>query len=287
MRAKFDSKRIITALAAIVVVLLGRPAGAAPTNHADDTATSASECLIVYPLDQASSEQGSRYLFYGNAFFINEDGYLMTAAHVVSAFRKGGQPYVLVGPKGGPHHLVQADLVAADWAHDVAVLRATPNPFGSDYGVRALPLTLDRPTTGKNLLVLSLRPADQQNANTSETLMEDHESGKLLSFEFSQGETEGTDRELFAVSQPIVPGQSGSPVVAADSGEVVGVVLGRWLRPGVISLATAADPVAAAPGAALPIHYAIALLRDRGITWQTVSASAAARAKHSASGRRE
>jgi TonB family protein len=273
MQAKVGSKRIVTALAAIVFIFFGRPAGAAPTNRADDTTLSASECLIVYPLDQSSSDQGARYLFYGNAFFINDDGYLMTAAHVVSAFRKGGQPYVLVGSRSGPHHLVEANLVAADWAHDVAVLRATPNPFSSDYGVRALPLTLDRPETGKNLVVHSLRPADQQNADTSETLMEDRENGKLLSFEFSQGETAGTDRELLAVSQPIVPGQSGSPVVSADSGEVVGVVLGRWLRPGVISLATAADPVAAAPGAALPIHYAIALLHERGIAWQTVSAA--------------
>lgn len=272
MLARPGIKPSVIALAAIALILSCRPAGAAPTNSGDNTATSASECLIVYPLDQVSSEQGARYLFYGNAFFINEDGYLMTAAHVVSAFRKGGQPYVLVGPRSGPHHLVQASLVAADWAHDVAVLRATPNPFEAGYGVRALPLTIERQATGKNLLVLSLRPADQQNANSSEALMEDHESGKLLSFEFSQGEAEGTDRELLAMSQAIVPGQSGSPVVAADSGEVVGVVLGRWLRPGVISLATAADPIAAAPGAALPIHYAIALLHERGIAWQTVSA---------------
>lgn len=275
MFARLGIKPIVIAMATIAFFLPCHPARAAATNTANDTATSstsASECLIVYPLDQASSEQGARYLFYGNAFFINDDGYLMTAAHVVSAFRKGGQPYVLVGSPSGPHHLVQADLVAADWAHDVAVLRATPNPFTKDYGVRALPLTMERPATGKNLVVHSLRPADQQNANSSETLMEDRESGKLLSFEFSQGETDGTDRELLAVSQPIVPGQSGSPVVAADSGEVVGVVLGRWLRPGVISLATAADPIAAAPGAVLPIHYAIALLHERGIAWQTVSA---------------
>jgi outer membrane biosynthesis protein TonB len=272
MFARRVIKSSVIALATFACIFFCHPAGAAPASGASNAVTSASECLIVYPLDQLSPEQGSRYLFYGNAFFINDDGYLMTAAHVVSAFRKGGQPYVLVGPKGGPRHLVQAELVAADWAHDVAVLRATPNPFASDYGVRALPLTIQRQATGNNLLVLSLLPHDQQNANTAETLKEDHESGKLLSFQFSQGETEGTDRELLAVSQPIVPGQSGSPVLAADSGEVVGVVLGRWLRPGVMSLATSADPVAAAPGAVLPIHYAVALLHEWGIAWQTVAA---------------
>src|SRR5271154_4129336 len=102
MQARPGIIRTVIVLAAIALIFSCRSAGAAPTNGANDAATSASECLIVYPLDQVSSEQGARYLFYGNAFFINEDGYLMTAAHVVSAFRKGGQPYVLVGSKGGP-----------------------------------------------------------------------------------------------------------------------------------------------------------------------------------------
>ena len=270
-RAKLGIKRIVTMLAAVAFLSCPRPVGATAATGADYDATSASECLIVYPLDQFQSAQGSRYVFYGNGFFINKDGYLLTAAHVVGAFRDGGQPYVLVGPKGGPHHLVQATLVAADWAHDVAVLRATPNPIGTGDGVTFLPMTLDKPGAGKNLLVLSMHPYDQQNANSSEAPLEVRSSGKLLSFEFAEGETEGTGRELFSVSQPIVPGQSGSPALSADSHEVIGVVLGRWLRPGVISLATAADPAAPAPGAVLPIHYAVALLHERGIAWESAS----------------
>lgn len=279
LRIKLALKELFIALAAATLLCSAKPAGATtqPTgiSAAEDTsATSASECMIVYPLDQHPDAQGARYVFYGNGFFVNSDGYLVTAAHVVGSFRDGGQPYVLVGPKGGPHHLVPAELIAADWGHDVAVLRATPNPFSSDSGLRFFPLTIQRPAMGKDLVVLSLRPEDQQNANSAEAPLADRESGKLLSAQFSQGETEGTGRELFAVSQPIEPGQSGSPVLAADSHEVVGVVLGRWLRPGVISLATAADPAASAPGAVLPIHYAVALLHEHGIAWETVPAAA-------------
>lgn len=273
LRAKLGIKPTAIALATIALIFCCHPSGAAASG-ADDAAASASECLIVYPLDQPPSAQDSRYLFYGNGFFINEDGYLITAAHVVSAFREGGQPYVLVGPKDGPHRLVQASLVAADWAHDVAVLRATPNPFSGGDGVRFLPLAVERPVTGKNLVLLSLHPLDPLNADSSQAVLEDRVSGTFLSAQFSEGETQGTDRELFAVSQRVVPGQSGSPVVAADSHEVVGIVLGRWLRPGVISLATTAGPIASSPGAVLPIHYAIALLRERGIVWQTLSAQA-------------
>jgi outer membrane biosynthesis protein TonB len=263
----------------MALFLSARPAGATTPAETsapgeDTSATAASECLIVYPLDQHPDAAGARYIYYGNGFFVNGDGYLVTAGHVVSSFRNGGEPYVLVGPKNGPHHLVPAELVAADWAHDVAVLRATPNPFAKDYGVRFFPLTTQRPATGKDLLVLSLRPIDQENANSAEAPLANRESGKLLSVEFAQGETPGTGRELLAMSQSIQPGQSGSPVLAADSHEVVGVVLGRWLRPGVISLSNTADPAASAPGAVLPIHYAVALLHEHGIAWQTVAAAA-------------
>src|SRR5215471_4593728 len=53
-------------------------------------------CPVVYALDETPSEKGYHYLFYGNAFFINEDGYLVTAAHLLNSFRDGGQPHVLV-----------------------------------------------------------------------------------------------------------------------------------------------------------------------------------------------
>lgn len=259
------------ALAAISLILFSRATSAAPGDMTDDATMAASICPIVFPLDGFPSTEGYRYLFYGNAFFINEDGYLVTAGHVVSAFRNGGQPYILVGPPAGPHRLLQASLVAADWAHDVAVLRATPNPFAGNYGVKFLPLTAERPAVGKNLLLLSLHPSDPQNADSSETPLEDRLSGEILNYRFSPGETEGADREMLVVSQSVVPGQSGSPVVAADSKEVIGVVLGQWLRPDVIALAATANPTSSSPGAVLPIHYAIALLHERGISWQSAS----------------
>jgi hypothetical protein len=68
---------------------------------ADETALSAAICPIVYPVDQSPSTRGYHYLFYGNGFFINEQGYLLTAAHVLSQLH-GGQPYILLRQAAGP-----------------------------------------------------------------------------------------------------------------------------------------------------------------------------------------
>src|SRR5262245_34084555 len=100
---------------AVTVLGYGRVAATATSEKpADDTALLASICPVVYPLDQFPTERGYGYLFFGNAFFINEEGYLVTAAHVLDSFRDGGQPYILVNTPGGPRRLQKAELVAED-----------------------------------------------------------------------------------------------------------------------------------------------------------------------------
>jgi len=71
-----------------------------------------------------------------------------------------------------------------------------------------------------------------------------------------------------------VPGQSGSPVLSANSREVVGIVVGQWLRPTLIHFGTTAKPLMTSPAAALRTHYAIALLARHGITWHAALVSA-------------
>jgi len=274
---RFHFKLAVMSLAGIVSIFYQIPAGAAPDSSADDTALSAAVCPIVYPLDQFPTAQGYRYFFYGNAFFINEDGYLITAAHVVSSFRDGGRPHILVGPPGGPHRLQEADLVAEDSEHDVAVLRATPNPFAGQHSIAFLPLTTERPSPGKAVLAVSLRPADPYDSHTYEEPVEEGLKGQVIDYQFTREEDVkgGAESELLLFNQKVVPGQSGSPLLAADSHEVVGIVVGQWLRPTVIRFTTTAQPLVTSPGAALRIHYAIALLRQHGIAWHAASAVAA------------
>jgi len=71
----------------------------------------------------------------------------------------------------------------------------------------------------------------------------------------------------------VLLGQSGAPVVTADSHEVVGLVDGRWLHPG--ETGNADEPMTPTLGAAVRIHYALALLQEKGIAWQTAAAASA------------
>jgi hypothetical protein len=113
----------------------GLGAGTAANDPADDSSLGAAVCPLVYRLDESPSGRGYRYSFFGNAFFINEQGDLLTAAHVLETFRNGGQPSILLARSNQPPELLPVTVVAADLKDDVAILRATPNPFASHYRV--------------------------------------------------------------------------------------------------------------------------------------------------------
>jgi TonB family protein len=223
-------------------------------------------CPVVYPLDETPSEKGYHYLFYGNAFFINEDGYLITAAHLLHSFQDGGQPHVLVELPSGQRHLLKADVVATDWEHDVAILRAKPNPFEGGHRVAFLPLATDRLDPAKHVFSISLRPSRLQEAYTFDAPLQERSEGDVLSYQYTKTES-GRELELLLYSQKVIPGQSGSPVISEETGETVGFIEGRWLHPTAIPSVTSAEQIDPSPGAAVRIHYAISLLQAHGIPW--------------------
>jgi outer membrane biosynthesis protein TonB len=267
---KLNRKMIVKTLSAIACFLWLSATQAAFGKLADDVVLSAAICPIVYPVDRSPSDRGYRYLFYGNGFFINEQGYLITAAHVLSQLH-GGQPYILLRPPTGPPQFVLATLVGLDRDHDVAILRATPNPFEGRYEVGFLPLACHWPMRGRAVLAASLDPSKPLDAHTLDTSVDDRSPGELFDFQFSQLERGRSDTELFLFNHQVRRGQSGAPVVSGESQEVVGFVEGQWLRSSLIPLAVTGDQGTPGVGAAVPIHYAIALLQQRGIPWHTAS----------------
>jgi hypothetical protein len=237
----------------------------------------------VYQADRLPSARGYRYLFYGNGFFVDGKGYVLTAAHVLSQLH-GGQPYLLLRTSSGTLSFVQAAVVAVDSDHDVALLLASPNPFEGHYAVSPLPLSPEGPQLGRKVLAAAVRPANPRDSYTLEPTLEERPVGDVLSFEFSQLEKGRADTELAIFNDSIQPGESGAPVISPDSGGVVGLVEGEWLRDAntlrvstkqaVTPLPPANHQTVSIPGAVIPIHYAIALLQQKHIPWRTTSYSA-------------
>jgi S1-C subfamily serine protease len=258
------------------VILL---ASTGPDGPDDNSSLTAALCPIVYQLDQSASARGYHYSFFGNAFFINEHGYLLTVAHVLDTFRDGGQPYILVNRPESPPLLLQVTVVAVDSPHDVAILRATPNPFAGKFRVAFMPLASYAAVPGQFVLALSLHPARPENAQSFQSPVEDRSPGEVLSYESAQLDKSAAAAQVFLLSHPVTPGQSGSPVLSLDSHAVLGLVEGRWLHSNAVSIARFMGVTSCVPGAAIPIHYAISLLQDKGISWHAVQMPSSVAAK--------
>jgi TonB family protein len=260
----------------IVFLLLAAPATIAASEK-PESATPLSSAIspIVYPVDQSPSERGFHYIFYGNGFFINKEGYLLTAAHVLSQLR-AAQPYLLLRTPMAPPRLVRAVVVAVDPDHDVALLRATPNPFEGRYQVSFLRLASQRPNVTREVLADALRPSRLKNPYTFDALQEDRPAGEVLEYRFTQLYRGQPDTEIFLFSHDVLLGDSGAPVVSGDSQEVVGLIEGRWLHGGgTMARAIPLQKQSSGLGAVVPVHYAIALLQQQGIAWQGVPEASA------------
>jgi len=270
VRANVNYKFGLLGLAAIAWLVLPSGAPVVAEAPAGDAALSAAVCPIVYPVDQSASPRGAHFLFYGNGFFINKEGYLLTVAHVLSQLH-GGQPYVLLRASSGPPRIVQAALAAIDRDHDIAILRVTPNPFEGNYDVSFLPVSYDPQQRGEPVLAAARRPLKPKDAYATEALVEERSPAEIYDFQFSQLDKGRSDTELFLFNHQVQFGQSGAPIVSVNSGEVIGLVEGQWLRSSLVPLTTAVSQGDPGVGAAIPIHYAIALLQQKGIAWQTAS----------------
>ncbi|HTP69800.1 MAG TPA: serine protease [Dongiaceae bacterium] len=226
-------------------------------------------CPVVYPLDESTGARGVHYTFYGNAFFINEDGYLLTAAHVLSDFLNGGQPSILVRRPEAPPRLLKVDLVATDPVHDIAILRAVPNPFQAKYAIAFLPLATDKPVPGTAVLTAALRPSRLRDPQSFDAPREERSPAEVLQYTTSKLDKNQSEAELFLFDHEVERGQSGAPVLAQDKEAVLGIVEGQWLRGvSVRNLSSSGSPPSNI-GAAIPVTYALPLLEAHRITWHT------------------
>jgi hypothetical protein len=266
-----NPKRVVY-WAVVACVVCG--VAAARMSVASDAGFASAICPIVYPVDETPSGHGYQYAFYGNAFFISREGYLITAAHVLHSFNNGGQPHILVQRNDAPPVMLNADVIVVDKEHDVAVLRATPNPFKGNYRVGILPLGEETPARGDGVVVAALRPS-RRRPHSFETELQDRSAARVVDYQSSQLEKGLGDTELLLFNHEVILGQSGAPVLSADAHDVVGFIEGQWLRPAA-GLAAQMEQGATSIGAAVPIRYAIAVLKEKGISWRADTEKSAA-----------
>lgn len=266
MRRIFLATMILVALGGWFIRDFCKDAEARPANE-----ITAAICPVVYSLDESSAARGYRYIFYGNAFFIDKEGYLLTAAHVLTDFRNGGQPQILLRLPEAPPHLVKVEVVATDAQHDVAVLRAVPNPFQGKYQVAFLPLRATKPAQGSTVLAEALRPAHLKDPHTFDAPQEDESSADVLQYTSIALDKGQLNAELFLFSHEVLRGQSGAPILSRDTHEVVGLVEGQWLHGIPLPSLTSPDQRGTTIGAGVPITYALPLLEQQHVAWQTLS----------------
>ena len=146
----------------------------------------------------------------GTGFFINDE-YVLTVNHVVEAYR--GIPIELRLWNG---EAVEAEVVARDTIHDLALLRIDPNAV-EHYKIPKLNLETD-PQIGETVFIIG---SPHMYYNT------------MAKGIFSRGSTLGRNsrwlwkREVYFIDVTTMKGNSGSPVFNVELG-VIGIVSGTY-----------------------------------------------------------
>ena len=210
---------------------------------------------VVQLLAIGPGQRGENRECSATGFFVNEEGYILTNAHVVEEGQRclartpGARILAkLSGPGSTTATAVSCDVVALDDLHDLAVIK-TERPLGID-------------TTGDQKRFVYLDPSNV-DADTPVTVT-GHPSfvwqpltqrGKVIrrdALRLSERLAEAS--EVIVVNIPLRPGNSGSPVYLEAGKGVIGVVERQ-------------DPMRPTHTVAVPIRYAIELLNRHSVRW--------------------
>jgi len=236
-------------LASLVCVCLALRAAAQDPKASDLAARAVVELLAVGPAENQNNRECG-----GTGFFVNEQGYILTNAHVVDDAerclgRGRGTKMMarLAAPGKTTANAVSCDPVGVDRAHDVAVLKIE-RPLNASPPGEPLPflrLSLSEVTNGAAVTVAGY-PLFAWNAIT--------QSGKVsrrANQRLSKSSPESS--EVLVLNISLRPGNSGSPVYLDSGGGVVGVVEGRE---------------SSSETLAVPVRYAVELLNHLKVEWR-------------------
>lgn len=136
----------------------------------------------------------------GTGFYISGGGWLLTNEHVV-------HDATSVDVRGADGIIRPAEVVKADVAGDVAVLRVQTSP------AKWLPLAPQEGTMGAAVFTIGFPDTDVQGVEPKFT------DGRISSLSGIRD-----DRDHYQITVPAQPGNSGGPLVDVKTGTVVGIV---------------------------------------------------------------
>ena len=184
-------------------------------------------------------------------FLVNEDGYILTNAHVVDDARRclaASLRGKIVAKYGQPisraAQVVSCDVVAVDEDHDLAILK-TEKPLPSEAGESSLALSTSAVPDGTRVAVTG-HPAFTWQPRTFQGMVVGRAALAL-------NDRSNRQSDVLTIDIDLQRGASGSPVYL-ESGAVVGIVERK-------------RPAQPAQTVAVPIGYAIRLLDLYGIRW--------------------
>jgi S1-C subfamily serine protease len=241
----------------------------------------------------------------GTGFFVNSDGYVVTACHVIQQGRRIAEQ-VQAGNKQigaglaqpntenmrGNFALVEFDEIDADEQHDLALLKLKRNPFkgevtsGFAVGGKEVPLLFDtvtispkRPKDG-TAVGISGYPLDTNVLVTNNGFMAtswESEIQELPVPGIPQTFSLPQIADVYLADVEVNPGNSGAPVYSIEDGAVIGVCRGSKLAPvrdqagEVVSIVGQNLFYSSGLTIVVPARYVIDLLKKNGLSWSEVS----------------
>lgn len=165
---------------------------------------------------------------YGTGFVVREDGYVVTALHVVrkaesrlSEIRASGKQVVVCLNTPGSYECKEVEVIGTDDRNDLALLKIK-RPKGA-APLRALSLTAETPTKDTEVWAAGYPERDARKLAVASGKFA---GGNLPNDTLAENGVTSHDRSLWLAEMMIENGESGGPVYLRN-GSVIGVMVTR------------------------------------------------------------
>jgi serine protease Do len=171
----------------------------------------------------------------GTGFLVTPEGYFVTAAHVLQEYKpKSAQMTAGLRQRSGDGTGAWFDVIEKDEAHDLALCKIT-NPLrkfvedknnpGTEMPTASLRISTIEPITGEFIAITGFPLGSWSPAIQFGTV------AAITTTNPNAGRVPAGQRDLLQISASGNKGNSGSPVVRLDTGEVIGVIVQAQAAP--------------------------------------------------------